>query len=225
MSRKVTAAEADLENSNRQRGRVAWKTFICWVSLKKPCWSSHRPLRADCSESEDPPVSESGSSDFLLNTQVIHFTFTSAHPAKRLLPPCPVGSSEVPSSSCQRRPASIFTLFIFTISTFPDLKTRRGTSTSVKGSKYHVPAAKTGFSWGFEIKSQTPFVTRRCSGARSWSVVSSRRFVNMFCGIFNTKYEKGDPRLLLHHADMELFRFLHTSQYWWDVLSVEQWYF
>lgn len=151
MSVKITAAETDLENSNRQRGRVAWKTFICRVSLKKPCWSSYQPLTADSSEPEDPPVSKSGSSDFLLNTQVIHFTFTSAHPAKRLLPPSPCWLLR--GGLLLLLEETSFNLHIIHIYKFNflDLKTSHGTSTSVKGSIYHVSAAKNAFHEGLKL--------------------------------------------------------------------------
>lgn len=214
MSLKVTA---DLENSNRQRGRVENVHLLSFsekATLKFSPPSASRQVQARGSSCQQ--VGELRL-PFKHSSHSFHFHFCSSS----LKTPPTLPHWLLRGVLLLLSEETSFNLHIIHIYkfNFPVLKTRRGPSTSVKGSIYHVSAAKKGFSWRSEIKSQTPLVIRRCSGARSWSAVSSSLF--MFGGIFNTKCEKGDPRLLLHHADVELFTFLHPSHDWWDIQSVE----
>lgn len=195
MSLKVTAAETDLENGNNQRGWVETKkvhqfSFFEKAVLKfSPASESQhlRPRGSLCQQLGELRL------PFKHSRQSFHFHFCSSSqkllPLSCCCPPLPsLGSSEV-SSSCHRWPGSMFRLFMFENSTFLIWKTVMAPA-RLWSDQYVKYLPLKCFSWRFKIKSQTPMVINKSSGARSWSVVSSSHLLKIFGRILNTKCER-----------------------------------
>lgn len=202
MSLKVTSSRDGpgkttvIKEAERQKN-----SFRHRVCLKKLCLKGLTRIWEPTAPTQAVPSVSSLASHFLLNTQDIHFTFTSAHQAKN----SSHGAAVLP-------------------------RLLRGVLLPSEETRLNVQVVhvwKCNCSWCEKPSrhqekneiSKPPLVTTK-DGARS----SSRLLKNLAEYLTQT-VRTASPDCFSFTKNVELFMFLHPSQYWWDIRSVEQWPF